>query len=68
MASILILIVLSILAIDAGIAYWMVNLFVKVSDPSPRQKIYKNLAYVVLFLVLAFLTFYLIVVNFRFQR
>jgi len=66
--GLLLLIVLPILAANFGLAYWLVYKILPLRVETRNEKIGKSLILVFVFLLLAFITFYLIITNLRFER
>ena len=61
-------ILLVILAIDAGIAYWILDRFITIPGTNKYRIFWKVLIFLTLFILLSFLTLYLISITFRFER
>jgi len=63
-----ILVLLFFLAIDAAISYFIVNRLIKSTDGSSEKMFFKIVLFVLVFIIIAILSIYLISINFRFER
>lgn len=68
MLGLITLVPLLILVANGFLAHWIVKKIIKLPSSIKNEKVWRALISVFLFLVFSALSFYLILINFRFER
>lgn len=66
--TLILLILILVLLVDGILAHWIVRKYVKFSTPVKNEKLWRGLIALLLFLLFAVITLYLLIINFRFER